>query len=606
MLEADQQPAQGAAPDASPPPPPAPPAKRHAPLMRFLPLLAAGLGLLLAGCGTSNVTFGAQAVGAETSQTFQVSGFTAQSVEITLSDFQVTGDQAAFSQTNNCDNQVVPPNGSCTVTVYFKPTQPGPTSATVSFYADYTPVGFSKPIEEDQDTANLSGIGLGPTTTSVVCAPASLLIGQNATCTATVRDVLASDTYTPSGTVTFSSDNPTASFSGGGTCTLAAATPGATQASCGVVYTPTGASRDGQADTIAARFAPASGDYHTPSASSGTQDGTVVVHMQPTTLVYGGATSGDYQDPAPLSATLTATDTGAPVPGQTVAFSVGAESCSGLTNQQGVAGCSVTPLDAPAGSPYPITAAFAGGNGYAASSDDSASFTVTREQATASYTGPATAVRGEPATLTGTLLADGNPADPISGRTLTLSLGTQSCSAATDANGIATCAVTASGSLGPQPAGAGFAGDGYFLPAASRGGTATVFAFPSAGAFTVGDGSLAAGSSGTVTWWGSHWTKGNPLTAGPAPAAFKGFTGSVPDLAAACSGTWTSTGGNSASPPGSVPSYMGVLVTSGVRRSGGTLSGQFDGIAIVRVNPGYGPNPGHPGTGTVVAMYCGG
>src|SRR5262249_15556561 len=56
-----------------------------------------------------------------------------------------------------------------------------------------------------------------------------------------------------------------------------------------------------------------------------------VVSSTPTTLTYTGATSGDFHDPVTLSATLTLSGTLAPVANQTVTFTIGAQSCSGVT-----------------------------------------------------------------------------------------------------------------------------------------------------------------------------------------------------------------------------------------------------------------------------------
>lgn len=54
------------------------------------------------------------------------------------------------------------------------------------------------------------------------------------------------------------------------------------------------------------------------------------------------------------------------------------------------------------------------------------------------------------------------------------------------------------------------------------GDACTAFQFPAGGLFVVGDlVSLAGGS--TVNFWGSQWAQNNPLTAGAAPNAFKGF-----------------------------------------------------------------------------------
>jgi hypothetical protein len=54
----------------------------------------------------------------------------------------------------------------------------------------------------------------------------------------------------------------------------------------------------------------------------------------------------------------------------------------------------------------------------------------------------------------------------------------------------------------------------------------------------------------------------------------------------------------------SVPSYMGVLVTSSAVKSGNTISGNTVKIVVVKVGAGYDPNAGSPGTGTIVGTYC--
>ena len=58
-------------------------------------------------------------------------------------------------------------------------------------------------------------------------------------------------------------------------------------------------------------------------------------------------------------------------------------------------------------------------------------------------------------------------------------------------------------------------------------------------------------------------------------------------------------------PPASVPAYMAVVVPNKVTQSGITISGNIAKIVIVKTNPGYQPDPSHPGTGTVVATLCG-
>ena len=121
------------------------------------------------------------------------------------------------------------------------------------------------------------------------------------------------------------------------------------------------------------------------------------------------------------------------------------------------------------------------------------------------------------------------------------------------------------------------------------------------GDFVIGDNNATVGTS--VTFWGAEWWKLNNLTGGAAPASFKGFAKSPPT--ATCGTDWTTSPGNSAPPPlGPLPSFMGVIVASSISQSGSTISGNTVHMVIVQTNPGYAPNPGHAGTGTVVAQIC--
>lgn len=137
-----------------------------------------------------------------------------------------------------------------------------------------------------------------------------------------------------------------------------------------------------------------------------------------------------------------------------------------------------------------------------------------------------------------------------------------------------------------------------------------VFAFPTAtGAFVIGD--LAdpppiVGDS--VTWWSSQWAQLNPMSGGPAPASMKGFSGFEDNLlgvSRTCGSSWTTDTGNATPPPPSVPPFMGVLVSSRITQNGSVITGDIKQVVVVHNNPGYAPNPGNPGTGTVVAVVCG-
>ena len=127
------------------------------------------------------------------------------------------------------------------------------------------------------------------------------------------------------------------------------------------------------------------------------------------------------------------------------------------------------------------------------------------------------------------------------------------------------------------------------------------YAFPSAGQFVIGN--LETHTVGsTVDFWGDQWAKDNNLSGGPAPSGFKGYENS--SVVPVCGRQWTSDPGNSSVPPSKVPEYMGVIVSTKVTKSGSLLTGDIKEVVVVRTNPGYSSNPGHPATGTVVAVVC--
>jgi hypothetical protein len=130
--------------------------------------------------------------------------------------------------------------------------------------------------------------------------------------------------------------------------------------------------------------------------------------------------------------------------------------------------------------------------------------------------------------------------------------------------------------------------------------TWTVSFAPGGGAFVIGD--LENGMGKSVTFWGAQWWKDDPMRAGLAPASFKGFERS--NASPWCGQTWTTRPGNSPHPPAAVPSMMAVIVSSHISKRGPVISGDIVHIVMVQTNPGYGPNPGHRGTGTIVATLC--
>jgi hypothetical protein len=340
-----------------------------------------------------------------------------------------------------------------------------------------------------------------------------------------------------------------------------------------------------------------------------------------TTLTYNGATTGHYHDLATMSATLLDPGAGdAPVAGKTISFRIGLSAvdvCSAVTDSAGTASCSIRMSQAPAA--HMIHASYPGSTIHKAASDSSQTFTITREETSLIFTGPTVILAGSSiANLSATLVEGGEnshdsegsfPPSPF-GQTVTFTLGLQSCSGVTDASGAASCSIAGvSGStLGPKTLTVTFGGDTYYQPS-SKSAPVIVFAFPSRGAFVLGDATVASATTNTtVTWWGDSWGQ-NSLSGGSAPSSFKGFAADVTSLptkspADVCGSTFLTRAGNSPPPTEDVPAYMGVVVASSVAKNGSNVNGVWGTIVVVKTGPGYAPGPGHEGTGTVVATFC--
>jgi hypothetical protein len=325
-------------------------------------------------------------------------------------------------------------------------------------------------------------------------------------------------------------------------------------------------------------------------------------------LSYVGDTTATYDKQATLAADLVVSGTTAPVPFADVKLTLGTQSCTAKTNLSGRASCVVT-ITQPSGA-YTVQADFTGDAAYNPASTSTA-FTIERAATTLTYTGPTVIMQGAGGvTLTAVLLEDGRTAPSPSGQTVTLALGDQSCTATTIASGLASCSLTFTGPLGEEPLSATFAGDVYYLPSSDTGKTAVGFAFPSRGAFVLGDTSVATATPDTlVTWWSDSWWLQNAVSGGIAPDSFKGFAANdttLPTTAPAnsCGTTFFTRTGNSPPPTAGVPSYMGVIVASSVTKTGPGVKGVWGKIVVVKTDPGYAPTPGHPGVGKIVATFC--
>ena len=123
---------------------------------------------------------------------------------------------------------------------------------------------------------------------------------------------------------------------------------------------------------------------------------------------------------------------------------------------------------------------------------------------------------------------------------------------------------------------------------------------PGGGAFVIGD--LEDISGAQAYWWGAQWWKTDHLSSGLAPASFKGFENG--NASPWCGQKWTTRPGNSSKPPKTVPSVMAVLVASHITKNGPVISGDIVHIVLVQTNRGYAANPGHIGTGKIIATIC--
>jgi uncharacterized repeat protein (TIGR01451 family) len=320
----------------------------------------------------------------------------------------------------------------------------------------------------------------------------------------------------------------------------------------------------------------------------------------PTTVTFLGAFKSDFNDTVTVMADLK-DDMGAGINGETVTFTLnGSETCMGGTDPTGRAFCPITPGET--AGPYTITASFAGDSVYDPSSTSAVFTVLLEESAITSSPSQQLIQQGGTATLTA-VLTDPDGGAPIAGKPVTITLGSgagsQSCPATTDLSGTATCSISpVTVAQGPQSITDSFAGDTFYV-AASNTQSALIYAFPPGGDFAVGDKT----ATGTVTFWGAQWFFANTLSGGIPPSAFKGFENSTP--VPACGATiWTTSGGASPPPPATIPTYMGVIVTSNVAKSGRTISGNIVHIVVVKTDPGYAPDAGSTGTGTMVATVC--
>jgi len=319
------------------------------------------------------------------------------------------------------------------------------------------------------------------------------------------------------------------------------------------------------------------------------------VTLEDTALAFTptSAITGDYNDSVTLSARLTDKTDGSAIVGAPITLTIGTQTpCSATTDAAGVASCSITPNEKAAS--YTLTATYAGDSSHYAPSSASGTFVVTLEETTLKITSSNTLATSA-VNVSAVLKEDGTP--PIAGRTVTFSAGSATATGTTDASGVATATLALA--PGAYTLTASFTSDGYYKPATD---TQTVYVYQPT-QFVIWGGNAPSLADAVKVgqdykFWGAQWAK--QVTAGDFQAnnSFKGYAEQVSGK------TWTSDPGNSSDPPASVASYISVIVTTHVAKKGPVESGDIVEIVVLKVDDpaGYQPNPGHSGTGVMVAI----
>jgi uncharacterized repeat protein (TIGR01451 family) len=346
----------------------------------------------------------------------------------------------------------------------------------------------------------------------------------------------------------------------------------------------------------------------TDSDSTNAADATSTAHVADATLTPGPLSlTGGTEGSGATTASFTFTDAN---PVSTVADFTATISWGDATSSAGT-------VSGPTGGPYTVT----GSHTYADEGSYPVTVMVTDDGgSTTSATGTAavadaalTAVCAAPANFTQSFsgatatFTDANPLSTVADFTATtINWGDGTITAGTVSGPIGG-PYTVSGShtyltTGPFTIKTSIIDDGGATATASC--NVLTFAFaPGGGSFAIGDNNAVVGNS--VTFWGAQWWKLNSLSGGPAPASFKGFAESPNAPSCVANANWSAdTGSSTPPPPGPLPAYMGVIVTSKASQSGSTDSGTIVQIVVVHTNPGYQPDAGHAGTGKVVAIVC--
>ena len=200
----------------------------------------------------------------------------------------------------------------------------------------------------------------------------------------------------------------------------------------------------------------------------------VTITKRDVAVSYTGSGAAQIGDTVNLSASVV-DEYGQPVVGRLVTFTLdGSPLGSALTNTFGIAQTNVTA--ATAAGAHTIVASFVGDGLYhgGASSGASTNFSVSKASANFTYLGGLNASPSKALVLTSKLLDQNGK--PVVGKLVTMAVGSQSCSATTNASGVASCTIS---KLTQKP--------GKYLLALNFGGTADYTSASLTGVFTIGN-----------------------------------------------------------------------------------------------------------------------
>jgi RHS repeat-associated protein/uncharacterized repeat protein (TIGR01451 family) len=326
-----------------------------------------------------------------------------------------------------------------------------------------------------------------------------------------------------------------------------------------------------------------------------------------TKLTYLSQSSVHCNESLRVAARLT-DDCGNALANRQLTFAFPAQKVAAMTDDNGIASTTiVTPLNIDSA---PLTVSYAGDNGFA-QAQDSTTIKINRANTTIRYTGKRLITTGARESVTA-VLTETNDHRPVPNAVLNFEVGSVRASATTDANGVATAAVSlpAAETFERGPMKITFAGNSCYNAALT---TAEVTAYLRT-AFVVWGGNNGGLSLGQrVNFWGHSWAK--QVSAGDYQAHndFKGYADTInqfrlcqinarTNAATRLNDSCWSTKPGQSSPPETIPAHIGVIIANSIDKVGARDFGNIAALAVVKVDPQprYGAVPGKPGFGTII------